>query len=109
VIGSNTFSRMAIVVILEHKGDPEKLMAASEELTRLAPHPDGVLAQAFAPTEDGLLLVRIWESEQARDAWAENPAHHAALTASGILEASQSRTSRAYETDAVSVFGERAG
>jgi len=40
---------------------------------RLARHPDGVLAQAFATTEDGVVLVRIWESEQARDAWAENP------------------------------------
>jgi hypothetical protein len=99
---------MAIVVILEHKGDPERLMAASRELIRLAPHPDGVLTQAFARTEDGLLLVRIWESEQARDAWAENPAHHAALKASGILEASESRVSRAYRTDEVSVFGERA-
>jgi heme-degrading monooxygenase HmoA len=68
-------------------------------------HPDGVLAQAIAPTEDGLMLVRIWESEQARAAWGENPKHHAALEASGIFDASQSRTSRAYETDQVSVVG----
>lgn len=92
---------MAIVVILEHKGDPERLMAAGKELARL--HPDGVLAQAIAPTEDGMMLVRIWESEEARDAWAENPEHRAALTASGIFDASLSRTSRAYETDHVSV------
>ena len=96
---------MAIVVILEHKGEPERLMAASRELIRLASHPDGVLAQAITPTEDGVMLVRIWESEQARDAWAENPEHHAALKASGIFEASQSHTSRAYQTDHVSVFG----
>jgi hypothetical protein len=44
---------MAIVVVLEHNGDPEKLTA---------------------------------------------------LKASGMLEASQSRTSRAYETDEVAVF-----
>jgi heme-degrading monooxygenase HmoA len=75
----------------------------------LVPHPDGVLAQAFARTEDGMLLVRIWESEQARDAWAENPAHLAALRASGIAEASQQRISRAYQTDEVSVLGEGAG
>lgn len=96
---------MAVVVILEHKGDPERLMAASRELTRLAPQPRGALAQAFARTEDGVPLVRIWESEQARDAWADNPEHQAALKASGILEASQSRTSRAYQTNQVSVFG----
>jgi heme-degrading monooxygenase HmoA len=94
---------MAIVVILEHKGDPERLMDASRKVDRMVGHPDGVLAQAFAPTDDGMLLVRIWESEQARAAWAENPEHHAALKASGILEASQSRFSRAYETDRVSV------
>jgi heme-degrading monooxygenase HmoA len=68
-------------------------------------HPDGVLAQAIAPTEDGMMLVRIWESEKARAAWAENPEHHAALKASGIFEASQNRTSRAYQTDQVSVVG----
>ncbi len=76
-----------------------------EEVNRLVPHPDGVLAQAIARTEDGVMLVRIWESEQARDAWAENPEHHAALKASGIPEASRSHTSRAYQTDRVSVFG----
>ncbi len=96
---------MAIVVILEHKGDPERLKAAGKALARLALHPDGVLAQAIAPTEDGMILVRIWESEQARAAWAENPEHHEALRASGISDASQSRTSRAYETDDVSVSG----
>jgi Antibiotic biosynthesis monooxygenase len=95
---------VAIVVILEHKGDPEKLIAAGKELARLAPQPHGVLVQAIAPTEDGMLLVRIWESEEARAAWAENPEHHAALKASGMLEASEGRTSRAYETDQVSVF-----
>ena len=94
---------MAILVILEHKGDPERLMAAGKELASL--HPDGVLAQAVASTEDGMIVVRIWESEQARAAWAENPEHKAALKASGILDASQSRTSRAYETDHVSVVG----
>jgi hypothetical protein len=94
---------VAIVVIVEHKGDPKRLMAAGKELARL--QPDGMLAQAIAPTEDGLMLVRIWESEQARGAWAENPEHHAALKASGIFAASESRTSRAYETDQVSVFG----
>lgn len=78
-------------------------MAAGKVLARL--RPDGVLAQAIAPTEDGMILVRIWESEQARAAWAENPEHHAALKASGILDASQNRTSRVYETDHVSVVG----
>jgi len=78
-------------------------MAAVDQVTRLAPHPDGVLAQAIARTEDGVMLVRIWESEQAHEAWAENPEHHAALRASGIFEVSQSRTSRAYQTDQVSL------
>jgi len=96
---------MAIVVILEHKGDPERLMAAVNEVARLAPHPDGVLTQAITRTEDGIMLIRIWESEKAREAWAENPEHRAALKASGILEASESHTSRAYQTDQVSVFG----
>jgi hypothetical protein len=90
-----------IVVILEHKGDPARLMAAGEKLARL--HPKGVLAQAIAPTEDGIMLVRIWESEQARAAWAENPEHQAALKTSGIFGASQNRISRAYATDHVSV------
>jgi hypothetical protein len=35
---------VAIVVILEHNGDPERLTAAGKEMMRLAPHPDGVLA-----------------------------------------------------------------
>jgi hypothetical protein len=103
LIGSSSVSTVAIVVILEHKGDPERLMAAGKELARL--HPDGVLAQAIAPTEDGMMLVRIWESEHARAAWAENPEHHAALKASGIIDASRNRTSRAYETDQISVVG----
>jgi hypothetical protein len=103
LIASSSVSAVAIVVILEHKGDPERLMAAGKKLARL--HPNGALAQAIAPTEDGMVLVRIWESEQARAAWAENPEHQAALKASGIFDASQNRTSRAYETDHVSVVG----
>jgi heme-degrading monooxygenase HmoA len=94
---------VAIVVIVRHTGDPERLMAAGRELAGL--HPDGVLAQAIAPTEDGMILVRIWESQLARAAWSENPEHHAALKASGIFDASENRTSRAYETDLFSVVG----
>lgn len=67
------------------------------------PHPDGVLAEAFARTEDGIMLVRIWESEKAREAWAESPEHRAALKASGILEASESHNTSSPSSKTASV------
>ena len=89
---------MPILVIMEMKGDSDRLLAAADEIGRLAPVADGLLARVLAPTDDGTILIHLWESETARTAWNANPAPHAALRASGIQTLATERIVREYAT-----------
>lgn len=91
---------MGVLAILELQGETPALMAASEELDRRLPAPEGLLARIVAPTDDGVVLFQLWESSAARQRNAEDPAHAEALTASGMLAALRGRRSRVFD-DAV--------
>ena len=89
---------MAVLVIMESKGDRERLLAASDEMLNRAGPADGLAARVVAPTDDGIVLVHPWESEQARERWQQNPRHREALQASGMIGLAKERTVREYET-----------
>jgi heme-degrading monooxygenase HmoA len=95
---------MPIVVIMESKGDPERLLEASKELGRRAGTADGLLARVLAPTEDGVVLIHVWKSAEARSAWHENPDHRQAVVASGMPALTTERHVREYVTDHVELF-----
>lgn len=88
---------MAVLAMLELEGDTNELAGAMARLTRLAPAPDGLLVRITAPADDGIVLWQLWESPAARQANADDPAHGAALRASGVLAAMRGSRSRAFD------------
>jgi hypothetical protein len=91
---------MGVLAMLELEGDTPELMAASVEVDRLLPAPDGLLARIVAPTDDGMVLFQLWESAAARQRNADDATHAEALAASGILAAARGMRSRIFD-DAV--------
>jgi hypothetical protein len=83
--------------MLELDGDTAALMAASEELERRLPPPDGLLVRILAPTDSGVVLFQLWESPEARRRNAEDSTHGDALAASGLQEAVRGSRSRVFD------------
>jgi heme-degrading monooxygenase HmoA len=55
-------------------------------MIRRAGHAEGLLMGVIAPTDDGILLVHLWESDEARERWHADPQHEAALRDSGMTD-----------------------
>ena len=60
--------------------------------------PQGLLARAIAPTDDGIVLVNLWASEELRRASNEDRAHERVVRESGIADLTEGTTVRRYET-----------
>jgi heme-degrading monooxygenase HmoA len=75
-------------------------------LIRRAGHAEGLLLRVVAPTDDGILLVHLWESDEARQRWHENPQHRDALADSGMTALVIERDVRVMEPHHVE-FAER--
>jgi hypothetical protein len=88
---------MGVLAMLELEGDTAALMAASDELERRLPQPDGLLVRILAPTESGVVLLQLWESAEARQRNADDPAHAEALAASGIQAVVRGSRSRVFD------------
>ncbi len=88
---------MGVLVMLELQGETSDLMAASQELDRRLPQPDGLLTQIVAPTDDGMVLFQLWDSADARQRNANDPAHAEALVASGRRAALRGTRSRVFD------------
>jgi heme-degrading monooxygenase HmoA len=95
---------MAVMVIMESRGNTEQLLAATDEIRRRSGKPDGLLVRVVAAADEGIVLVHVWTSEQARAAWHTDEAHRSALAASGIAGLTRERTVREYTTDTVQIF-----
>ena len=79
---------MAVVSIMKMSGDPDELAAKLREHVapvgrELAPGHGG-LGTIVARTDDGILVINIWEHEEGRHAMAEEPQVHEALRAGGF-------------------------
>jgi hypothetical protein len=62
------------------------LLAASGRIERGIGMPQGLLARAIAPTDDGIVLVNLWASEELRRDSNEDRAHEQVVRESGIAD-----------------------
>jgi len=79
---------MAVVSTMKLSGDPEELAAKLREHVRpvgmeLAPKHGG-LGTIVARTDDGIIVINLWESEEGRHAMAEEPQIQEAVKAAGL-------------------------
>jgi hypothetical protein len=95
---------MGVLAMLELDGETKQLLGAMERLERLLPAPDGLVARMVAPTPEGVVLFQLWESQDARERNHKDPAHAAALEASGIRGLMRGSRSRSFEGVSLSVI-----
>ncbi len=79
---------MAVVSIMKISGDADELAGKLREHVRplgreLAPKHGG-LGNIVARTDDGLMVINLWENEEGRHAMAEEPAVQDALRGAGL-------------------------
>ncbi len=91
---------MSVLVLVRMNGNTERLLEASERLCEAFGMPDGLTAQVTSPTEEGIVIMQLWESEDQRRQANEGPGHEA-LIESGILRETLSGTSEVCETHRV--------
>jgi hypothetical protein len=79
---------MAVVSMMKMSGDPDELAAKLAEHVEpvgreLAPGHGG-LGTIVARTDDGILVINLWENEEGRHAMAQEPRIQEALQAGGF-------------------------
>ena len=79
---------MAVVSMMKFSGDPDELAAKMNEHIRPVGtelgQKHGNLGFILARTGDGVLAINLWETEEGRQAMAQEPAVLAALQAAGL-------------------------
>jgi hypothetical protein len=91
---------MSVLVLVRMNGNTERLLEAADRLSAAFGMPDGLTAQITAPTEEGIVIMQLWASENQRREANEGPGHEA-LIESGILRETLSGTSELLETERV--------
>jgi hypothetical protein len=79
---------MAVVSMMRVKGDTDQLVTgmqhfAGDDMRDLA-RKHGALGRIVARTDDGILVINLWERDEGRHAMAEEPAVHEALRKAGF-------------------------
>lgn len=79
---------MAVISMMRISGDPDELSAKIEEHIRpvgrrLAPQHGG-LGTILAKTDDGVLAMNLWKTDEGRHAMAEEPEIQQAVAAAGL-------------------------
>ena len=78
---------MAVISMMRMSGDTDELVQKLEGIRdvgrRLAPKHGG-LGTIAAKTDDGILVINLWENEEGRHAMAEEPEVLEALQAAGL-------------------------
>ena len=78
---------MAVISMMRMSGDTDelaqKLQGIGEVGRRLAPKHGG-LGTIAAKTDDGILVINLWENEEGRHAMAEEPEVKEALESAGL-------------------------
>jgi len=79
---------MPVLSMMRMEGDPDDLAAKIGEhvapvAERLAPGHGGLL-NIVAKTDDGILVVNLWESEEGRHAMAQEPEIQQAVQGAGL-------------------------
>jgi hypothetical protein len=92
---------MSVLVLVRMTGKTDPLMEAADRLAEAFGMPDGLTAQIAAPTDEGIVIMQLWESEEQRHAANEAPEGREALLQSGLLREAISGSSEVCETDRV--------
>ena len=92
---------MSVLALVHMRGKTDRLLEASDRLAEAFGMPAGLIAQVTAPTEEGIVLMQLWESEEQRQLANEDPQNRDALHASGLLRETLSGSAEVYETDRV--------
>jgi hypothetical protein len=92
---------MSVLVLVRMTGKTDPLLEAADRLAELFGMPDGLTAQIAAPTDEGIVIMQLWESEEQRHAANEAPEGREALLQSGLLREAVTGSSEVCETDRV--------
>lgn len=79
---------MAVVSMMKMSGNPDELVAKLREHVgpvgrELAPGHGG-LGNIICKTDDGVMVINLWEHDEGRHAMAEEPAIQQAVMAAGL-------------------------
>lgn len=79
---------MAVVTLMRIPGDPEQLLQAKQQhidpLVAPRAREGGGLAHIVARTSEGLLMINVWESEEARQQASGDPDVADAVASTGM-------------------------
>ena len=64
---------MSVLVLVRMRGKTDRLLEASDRLAEAFGMPDGLTAQVTAPTDEGIVIMQLWESEEQRQLANEDP------------------------------------
>lgn len=92
---------MSVLVLVRMTGNTDPLLEAADRLTEAFGMPDGLTAQVTAPTDEGIVIMQLWDSEEQRQAANEAAEGREALLQSGLLREAVTGSSEVCETDRV--------
>ena len=92
---------MSVLVLVRMTGKVDPLLEAADRLAEAFGMPDGLTTQVAAPTDEGIVIMQLWESEEQRQAANEAPEGREALLQSGLLREAVTGSSEVCETDRV--------
>jgi hypothetical protein len=78
---------MAVVSIMEIQGDAEELtrqMEGTRELADRKAREYGGIASIVAKTDDGAMIINLWETEEGRHKMADDPEMRAQMEKTGF-------------------------
>jgi hypothetical protein len=92
---------MSVLALVHMRGNTDRLLEASDKLSEAFGMPDGLIAQVTAPTDEGIVLMQLWESDEHRMRANDDPTNRDALQASGLLRETISGSAEVCVTDRV--------
>ncbi|HEX3328796.1 MAG TPA: hypothetical protein VHS27_02675, partial [Gaiellales bacterium] len=57
---------MSVLALVHMRGNTDRLLEASDKLSASFGMPEGLIASVTAPTDEGIVLMQLWESEEHR-------------------------------------------
>jgi hypothetical protein len=94
---------MSVLVVVHMRGKTDRLLEAADRLTAAFGMPEGLTTQVTAPTDDGIVMVQVWESEEHRTRANDLPENRDALMTCGLLRETVSGSSEVCVTDRVQI------
>jgi hypothetical protein len=92
---------MSVLALVHMRGNTDRLLEASDRLSEAFGMPEGLIAQVTAPTDEGIVLMQLWESDEHRMRANDDPSNREALQASGLLRETISGSAEVCVTDRV--------